>query len=70
MRYCNSVVLKLRGMCNGPFSYLSIEEYKIDCVDVKISQRNGWMSWGSFAGTEKGLYLFLEKERGSIDVRA
>ncbi|KAI1004597.1 hypothetical protein K3495_g3620 [Podosphaera aphanis] len=42
------------------------EVYDNTCVVSNFRRRIGWIFWGSFFGSEKGLCLFWEKEWGSI----
>lgn len=43
------------------------EELDDTCLVDKIPKRRGWMFWGSFAGRQKGPYLFWEKAWKSIN---
>lgn len=43
------------------------EEYDLTCIAPKQKSSQGWMFWGSFAGSQKGPHLFWEKAWGKIN---
>ena len=42
------------------------EEWDLICIVEKHQKKKGWMFWGCFHGTTKGLGIFWEKDWGSI----
>ena len=46
------------------------EAYDLTCIVEKTSRKKGWMFWGSFAGSTKGLDVFWEKEWKSINKKS